>query len=214
MKKLKIKQTEKQRVFYTSDTHYAHANICRGVSQWGDKENSTRDFSTIAEMNNELVNAINRTVKEDDTLFHMGDWSFGNIREVAEFRRRIHCKNVHLIYGNHDDGIEEDEELQNLFSSVQHYKEVAIDGDMICLFHYKQTIWNKSHRDAYHLYGHSHSGAEHMVIGRSMDVGVDNAFKMLGEYRPFSHEEILYFLKGRKQKAVDHHGVKGSENHK
>ena len=215
MRKLKIKQTEDQRVYFTSDTHYAHANICRGVSQWGDKENSTRDFKTLREMNDELVNAINRTVRPKDILFHMGDWSFGNVSMIEEFRRRINCLNVHLIFGNHDDHIEEDEEqFASLFSSVQHYKEIVVDGDMFCLFHYKQMIWNKSHRDAYHLYGHSHAGAEKDAIGRSMDVGVDNAFKMLGEYRPFSHEEIIYFLKGRKHKALDHHGAKGTESHK
>jgi len=214
MRRFKIKQTEDQRVYYTSDTHYAHANMCRGVSQWGDLDNSTRNFKTLIEMNNELVNAINRTVRPKDILFHCGDWSFGNVSNVAEFRRRIHCENVHIIYGNHDDHIEDDETLHGHFSSVQHYKELAIDGDMLCLFHYKQTIWNKSHRDAYHLYGHSHAGAEHMVNGRSMDVGVDNAYKLLGEYRPFSHEEVLYFLKGRKQKAIDHHGAKGTESHK
>ncbi len=214
MRRFKIKQTEDLKVYYTSDTHYAHANICRGVSQWGDLDNSTRNFKTLTEMNNELVNAINRTVRPDDVLFHCGDWSFGNVSNVAEFRRRIHCKNVHIIFGNHDDHIEDDETLHGHFSSVQYYKELAIDGDMLCLFHYKQTIWNKSHRDAYHLYGHSHAGAEHMVNGRSMDVGVDNAYKLLGDYRPFSHEEVLHFLKGRKQKAIDHHGAKGTESHK
>lgn len=214
MGRFKIKQTDKQKVYYTSDTHYAHANICRAISQWGDKENSTRDFESLEEMNNELVNAINAVVKPDDILFHMGDWSFGNVKNVAEFRRRIHCKNVHLIYGNHDEHIEDDKDLHGHFASVQHYKEIAVDGIMICLFHYKQTIWNKSHRDAFHLYGHSHSMAESLVNGKSMDVGVDNAHKLLGDYRPFSHEEIMFFLEKRKAKVIDHHGAKGTETHK
>lgn len=215
MKKLKITQTENQKVFYTSDTHYSHKNICRGVSEWGDLEASTRDFKTIEQMNNTLVSCINKTVGRKDILFHGGDWSFGGVKMIGEFRRRINCENVHLIYGNHDEHIDEDEtgELQGLFSSVQHYKEVVVDKDMMCLFHFKQTIWNKMHRDTYHLYGHSHAGAEHVVNGKSMDIGVDNAFRLLGEYRPFSHEEILYFLKGRKVKVIDHHGAKGTEKH-
>jgi calcineurin-like phosphoesterase family protein len=208
MKKLSIRQTENQRVFYSSDTHYSHANMVRAISKWGDKENSTRNFKTIDEMNDELVNSINKIVGVNDILFHGGDWSFGNIKKVSEFRHRINCQNIHLVFGNHDDYIEEDESLQSLFSSVQHYKEITVDGDMICLFHYKQNIWNKSHRDAYHLYGHSHSTAEHIQIGRSMDIGVDNAFKLLGEYRPFSHQEIINLLKNRKQEVIDHHKKK------
>ncbi len=208
MKKLSIRQTENQKVFYTSDTHYSHTNMVRAISKWGDKENSTRDFKTIDEMNDVLVNSINKTVGVNDILIHNGDWSFGNIKKVSEFRYRINCQNIHLIFGNHDDNIEEDESLQSLFSSVQHYKEITIDGDMMCLFHYKQNIWNKSHRDAYHLYGHSHSTAEHIPIGRSMDIGVDNAFKLLGEYRPFSHEEIIRLLKNRKHEVIDHHKKK------
>jgi calcineurin-like phosphoesterase family protein len=214
MRRFKVKQSDDQKVFWASDFHYGHANIVRGVSQWGDKEKSTRDFKTIQEMNDTLVNCINKTVRPQDVLFFGGDWAFGNVKNVAEFRRRIHCRNIHFVFGNHDDEIEEDETLQELFSSVQHYKEIAVDGDMICLFHYKQAIWNKSHRDAYHLYGHSHAGAEHMVIGKSMDIGVDNAFRLLGEYRPFTHEEVMYFLKGRKSHVVDHHGAKGTESHK
>lgn len=213
MKRKKFKTSEGG-VFFFSDPHYGHANIVRSISQWTDKENSTRDFQTIEEMNNEIVNNINKMVKPDDTLICVGDWSFGNIKNVAEFRRRIHCKNLHLIYGNHDDGIEDDETLHGHFSSLQHYKEIVVDGIMFCLFHYKQTIWNKSHRDAYHLYGHSHAGAEHMVNGKSMDVGIDNAFRLLGEYRPFTFEEVMFFLKGRKSFVVDHHGAKGTESHK
>ena len=210
---MKIRQSDEQKVYYTSDTHYGHANMVRALSKWGDKENSTRDFKTIAEMNEALIAGINGTVMQDDVLFHLGDWSMGNTKNIKEFRDRIICRNVHLVFGNHDDDIEDDNvllpgpSLHGLFSSVQSYKEAVVDGTMLCMFHYKQTIWNKSHRDAYHLYGHSHSGAEHLVNGRSMDVGVDNAFKLLGSYRPFSHAEMLDHLKYRRHQAIDHHGA-------
>lgn len=157
-------------------------------------------------MNDLIVDEINKHVKEDDVLFHLGDWSFGNIRNVAEFRRRIKCKNVHLIFGNHDDDIEEDKTLHGHFSSVQHYKEISVDGEMFCLFHFKQLIWNKMHSEAYHLYGHSHAGAEYLESGRSMDVGIDNAYKLFGEYRPFSFEEVIRFLKPKQPRLIDHHG--------
>lgn len=207
---MKVTTTEHQNIFYFSDPHYNHKNICRGVSKWPDLDKSTRPFETLEEMNDALVNGVNSIVREDDILICTGDWAF-NAKSAIEYRSRIKCKNVHLIYGNHDKYIFKDKTIQGMFSSVQPYKEVRVNGEKVCLFHYKQMIWNMSHRGAYHLYGHSHSNLEHVVNGRSMDVGVDNAYKLLGEYRPFSHEEIVDLLKGRKIEIVDHHGE--SEGH-
>jgi len=38
--------------FVTGDTHYDHANICRGTSKWPPEE--TRDFDTLEQMNDTL----------------------------------------------------------------------------------------------------------------------------------------------------------------
>lgn len=61
------------------------------------------------------------------------------------------------------------------------------------------------------LYGHSHSTAEEwlnqmMPNRRSIDVGVDNAYKLLGEYKPFSYEEIVNIMASKKGHSIDHHG--------
>jgi len=47
-----IKLEKEKKVWITSDTHYGHTNICRGVTNWrlpnGDiPVNQTRDFPTI-----------------------------------------------------------------------------------------------------------------------------------------------------------------------
>lgn len=55
------------------------------------------------------------------------------------------------------------------------------------------------------LYGHSHDSMETEPWGRSMDVGVDSAFRILGEYRPFSYEEIKNIMETRQPNPVDHH---------
>ena len=38
----------------------------------------------------------------EDTLYHLGDWSFGGIENIWNFRKRINCKNIYLVPGNHD----------------------------------------------------------------------------------------------------------------
>ena len=227
MKKLKLNQTPSQKVYLFSDPHYSHVNICGGTTKWVEfptpykeweqkdekglikfcLDNGVRPFSSLSKMNDTIVNNINSVVRENDIVICLGDWAFGEQENIRIFRNRIVCKNVHLVYGNHDKHIEEYKNgYQSLFSSVGYYKEIYIDGNMVCLFHYKQQIWNKSHREAYHLYGHSHASAEHIETGRSMDVGIDNAYRLTGEYRPFSWDEVHRLLKDRPHKVIDHHG--------
>lgn len=84
---------------------------------------------------------------------------------------------------------------------------------MIVLSHYVQAVWNQSHRGAWMLYGHSHASAESWLDAampgrRSIDVGVDNAYRVLGEYRPFSFDELNEILSGRPGCSIDHHKEK------
>lgn len=116
---MKIK-LDKHRIFFTSDTHYGHTNICRGISNWRDADGNvpvsqTRDFDTLSQMNDKIVESINSVVCEDDILFHLGDFSFGGFDNIAEFRSRIVCKNIHLILGNHDHHIERNKQLTNYY---------------------------------------------------------------------------------------------------
>ena len=83
-----------QNLFFTSDTHYSHTNICRATTRWNDAENLTRDFKSLEHMNSELVNNINEVVGENDVLIHLGDWSFGNSNFlIGWFLRRLIISN-------------------------------------------------------------------------------------------------------------------------
>ena len=220
-------------IWFTSDTHYYHKNIVRGTSKWDTKEGEVqrvRDFDTVEEHNEALVKGINKHVKHDDVLYHLGDWSFGGIDKIWNFRKQLNCKNIHLILGNHDHHIENNKritmskdefsqhdyllahdvigstayvDLEDLFSSVQHYKEISVHGYRIILCHFGMRVWNKSHHGAIHLYGHSHDTLP--PHGKSMDVGVDVAKRMLGEYRPFSWSEIQTIMARRDIAVIDHH---------
>lgn len=112
-------------IWFTSDTHGYHTNITKGVSTWDDKDISCRDFQTMEEMTDAVIDSINRYVMEDDTLYHLGDWSFGGIENIWNFRKRIKCKNIHLILGNHDDHIKKNKILPNCHWVT---KVVKIDG--------------------------------------------------------------------------------------
>ena len=98
----------------TSDTHYNHANICKATSKWdniSEDHLGVRDFNNLQSMNDDIVNNINKYVAYDNVLYHLGDWSFGGIESIFNFRKRIVCKTIHLIFGNHDHHIVNNREL-------------------------------------------------------------------------------------------------------
>lgn len=185
-------------IWFTSDTHYDHKNIAgKEVSRWTD---GFRKFKSVQQMNEALITNINKYVKEDDTLYHLGDFSFGNASSVREFRNSLICKNIHLILGNHDEEIEDSLELQELFTSVGYVHTGYIGKQKFHLSHYSHRVWPKSHRGTIHLYGHSHGSIPD--YGKSMDVGIDTH----KDFRPYHINEIYSIMSKREIHKIDHHG--------
>ena len=197
-------------IWFTSDSHFGHTNIAGPkISTWS---SGYRDFNSVHEMNMALVDGINKYVKEDDILYHLGDWSFGGVQNIFQFRNYIICKNIHLILGNHDKHII-DKEIKyydtkfnpiELFSSVQDVLTLELGKTKLFLSHYSHRVWLGSHKGVIHLYGHSHGNIPD--YGKSMDVGVDVAFKKFGEYRPFNIGDITNIMSKRSIDKIDHHG--------
>jgi len=214
-------------IWFTSDTHFGHGNIIKysGRPYLSDRElqllaeerkggeNLRVSRESVERMDDCLFEEINKVVQEDDELWHLGDFCFAPkydyFKAAKNYRRRIKCKNVHLIWGNHDNY-----SLAPLFSSTHHMETVSVgqgkaQQNIVCN-HYAMAIWNRSHRGAWHLYGHSHSGAEDWLDAalpgrRSFDVGVDNAAKILGAYRPWSFDEIKQIMDKKTGCVIDHH---------
>lgn len=208
---MKIKLEEGQTLWFTSDTHYNHSNICKATTTWTHPDDLTRDFKSLEHMNSTIVDNINNNVKENDILIHLGDWSFGGFESIAEFRNRIVCKNIHLILGNHDHHIERNrEDIRDLFSSVNHYLELSVNSkkfgfNSFVLMHYPIASWNKMSEGVIHLHGHVHLLNNHRISqGKAMDVGVDGNGLL-----PISLREILAIMEDQPIKKlslpVDHH---------
>lgn len=213
---MKITLQTHQNIFFTSDTHYAHSNICYATTKWTDPS-KTRDFKSLDAMNSSIVSEINRCAGQDDIIFHLGDWSFGGIEKVAEFRNRLTCKNIHIITGNHDHHIENNrDDVRELFSSVHKYVELTIVKPDIgkapksitnlVLMHFPIASWNNMSKGTIHLHGHVHFDQRYKVSdGKMMDVGMDG-----NNMRPYSFQEIYMIMKQQPVKSLfphDHHEV-------
>ena len=215
---MKFTQTAESKVFFTSDPHFSHKNICAGVTTWVTlpenfnlltkqkkeefcKLNGLRNFRTIDEMNSTILNRINEKVGENDILFILGDVGFGGKETTGKFMSQLVCKNVHLIYGNHDKYIERNEDgLQGYFKSCSYLREITVDNQRITLCHYAMRVWNKSHRGAWQLYGHSHGSLPDDSNALSIDVGVDT-----NDMYPYSFDDIKRIMEKKNYKSIDHH---------
>lgn len=217
-------------VWFTADTHFGHKKIPFYAKRrfcLNEEEASTLDFiwqnkniesgwspswESIARMDDYLIKKINENVKKNDILWHLGDFCSGRKNEIGEvarrYRDRIECENVFLVIGNHDRP-----EIRDAFSASYEAHDLKVGSKHIVLSHYGHAFWNKSHAKSWHLYGHAHGSAEEWLDknmpGRlSMDVGVDNAFRVFGEYRPISFKEIQHLFSSRNGFHIDGNKIK------
>jgi len=198
------------KVWITSDTHYSHKNIVRGTTNWRTQDgevpvDSTRDFQTIEQMNERLIDGINHFVGQDDTLIMLGDVSFGGFDNIGIFLERLVCHNIHLILGNHDHHIDRNYDfVQKRFLSVQHYLEVNIEGKDFVLCHYPLQSWNGLNKGVIHLHGHVHLPENRKFgNGKRLDVGVDG-----NGMDPYSISDIIKMMDKRlkgSDMSGDHH---------
>ena len=175
---------EPHRIWFTSDTHFGHANIIKFCN---------RPFRDVTEMNEEIIRRWNETVPEDGLVFHLGDFCYGGSKEWNDVMYRLHGK-IYLILGNHD--------FKNIrsgytgrFEHITQQMSIRVGGQGIILNHNPFLCYGGSYRDVWQLFGHVHSGPRSntgldlprlkMLFPLQYDVGVDN-----NDFRPVSFAEV------------------------
>ena len=188
-------------LWFFGDPHFHHANIIKY---------SKRPFKHVTEMNDTIIQNINDVVTERDLLYCLGDWCWAYdkrqlLRIARELRDRIKCRDVRLIYGNHDR-----EEIKSVFTTARDMERVKYNDNgeqqEIVLCHYAMRVWNKSHHGAWHLYGHSHGSLKDDPHSLSFDVGVD-----CHDYKPVSYDQVKAIMSKKVWKPIDHHGARDHE---
>src|SRR5438128_12651969 len=101
-------------VWFTADPHFGHGNIIKYCNRpfvtpkeqeevRSDPRGKLRlSDETIRRHDSALLDAINERVGEDDILWLLGDFCWGGLAEARHYRERIRCRNLHLVWGNHD----------------------------------------------------------------------------------------------------------------
>ncbi len=104
-------------IFVIGDTHFSHENIIKYCD---------RPYSSIEEMNENLVQNWNEVVGEEDTVIMVGDFALGKREEVIKYGQQLNGRKI-LVRGNHDRATD------TLFTEAGfitvHKKPLALDFD-------------------------------------------------------------------------------------
>ena len=177
-------------IYFTSDTHFGHGNVLKFTK---------RPYKDIARMNVALINNINARVGRDDELYILGDFSFKiPAVEATALRKKINCRRVYLVPGNHDKGWGSGpRELEGVFEVLPPIHRLKINGRKYVLSHYPLVDWPSMSHGSFMLHGHIHSqGSDYNELNRMQgiyryDVGMD-----ANGLRPVSLEEIDAWFAG------------------
>ena len=167
------------KIFFTSDTHFCHNNILKYES---------RPFKDINDMNKQMIDNWNNVVSNEDQVYILGDFCFGNKDETIRILKQLKGQKF-LVKGNHDH-ILKDKDVRDCFAWVKDYYVLKNNNMKFVLFHYPIQVWDCKHHGSVHLYGHIHSNlGNHSMeydIKNSYNVGVD-----VNSFRPIELNEIL-----------------------
>ena len=170
-------------IWFTSDTHFGHANIIRYCD---------RPYTSPSEMDEALIKNWNQVVSPNDNIYHLGDFTLGGEEQAFAYFSRLNGK-ISVIPGGHDKKwVAKGEYISKsgnpivILPPLETIK-LHIPGvkrpQLMVLCHYAMRVWNLSHYGSWHLYGHSHCGLPAHL--KSMDVGVD-----CWNYFPVTLEQI------------------------
>lgn len=91
---IEIKETDDQKVYFTSDTHFNHNRSFIYES---------RGYTDVQSYTTAVIDKINERVRATDILFHLGDFSLNTERDgLNELLSRLVCQNIYYIWGNHN----------------------------------------------------------------------------------------------------------------
>lgn len=193
----KESEESKSNVWFTSDFHFGHKNIL--IYEPGRiKAMDLSEPYDIQKHNDYIINMVNRKVNENDYLFILGDFIFGNQNEAIDCLNRIKCKNKFFINGNHDKTLNNfdkyfiwKKDIKNVTFLKKDFTFLHRDFE-VCMCHYPLKSWPGKSRGAMNLYGHVHSHYPQLDKGNDLcfNVGIDNP---LANYEVFSLQSIYEF---------------------
>ena len=165
------------KVWLISDNHFNHQKII---------EYCNRPFKTVEQMNEEMIKKWNSVVKEDDKIYHLGDFGFGSKEQIANVISKLNGR-IFLILGNHDNHTPQwyrDAGIKEV------YDHPIIIKDFIVLSHAPQPFICDSRTPYVNFFGHVHDSEMFETYGpRHFCACVERH-----NYKPVNIEEVIKYF--------------------
>lgn len=182
------------KIFFTSDLHFGHVNALKF---------DNRPFSSIDEMEAELIKRWNAKVSPGDLVYVLGDMIWKTINDDAPTLLKKLNGQIILIKGNHDRFLH-NAKAKKCLAAVKDYDDISVtlqDGTKkrCILSHYFIPMYNGHRYGAIHLHGHSHNTSEaneefeiaEELNRRGYKNEIYNVGCMYWNYEPVTLDEIL-----------------------
>lgn len=167
--------------YYIADTHFGHKNCIKF---------DNRPFATIEEMDETMIANWNAVVRASDDVYIIGDFCYRASKSPLWYLRRLNGRK-HLIIGNHDRHLLDDEEAMKEFVSVDKMTYVKDGEYTITLCHFPMAEWNQYHRGAWHIYRHIHAHTEGCYQFLKDEERALNAGCMMNGFIPVTMEQLI-----------------------
>ena len=180
--------------YFWSDLHFGEKEVCK-VGKRG------QIFSSQEEWEGRCIESLCSYLKAGDILYLLGDTA--TKQSMRNFRALLPKKIMTvLIVGNHDPSMGF---CQTVFgqSFVKDYTKIKLRDNLTILSHYPILYWDKCHNGSLHLHGHVHDQKTDLILSlfpeaRILDVCPESSLRWLGEFRPFSEDDVCEILLKRK----------------
>ena len=179
-------------IFITSDIHFCHNKPFLY---------EPRNFTSIEEMNEAIVERWNEVVKPNDTVYNLGDFAMNDVDAAISYIQRLNG-NIIWIAGNHDSSMKIDKILGACWEQELSYAGYAdmlkIHKFNFYLSHYPTLTSNMDDIGLRHrvisLHGHTHQNTNFLYPDNPFiyHVGVDSH-----NCYPVNIEEVITDIKNR-----------------
>jgi len=146
-------------------------------------------------MDQTLIDTWNKYVSKDDKVFCLGDFTLSRYEDADKIISQLNGALIYMVLGSHDNWARENYYHPRLQYLPPIYEYNYSESNLLVMCHYPMVSWRRSFHGTFHVFGHTHG--KYRPKNRSMDVGVDEAFRLTGEYRPFSLDEVVDILSKR-----------------
>lgn len=174
-------------IFLCSDHHFSQASILTFLNDDGSR---VRDFDSVEEMDETMVENHNRVVSAKDKVYFLGDVAFN--KKNLSIVDRLNGEKI-LIKGNHDQ--EKLSEYQKYFKDVRGSHQLS--G---LLFTHIPIHMDSLSRWTANVHGHLHS--RQVMLNNRPDPRYFNVSMEQINYTPISLEEAKQQIKNRLEVAV------------